>query len=450
MSLELKFKEPFPRQKEFLRADARYTAYGGARGGGKSWAARIKAVLLAFKQPGIQILLLRRTLSELRENQIVPLQKLLRTAIPGKRLAKYKEHTKEIIFPNGSRIVLGYCASENDVLQFQGQSYDAIFMEEATQFTEFQFQALTECNRSSGLCITNFKPRFFLTCNPGGVGHQWVKRLFVDKRYQNKEDPDDYVLIKATVYDNPFILEHSPDYVKTLENLPENRRRAMLYGDWDVFNGQYFEEFDPKIHTMPFFEIPKDWTRYISIDYGLDMLAALWIAMDYEGNAYVYKELYQSNVIISDAAELIKQYSVGENIQMRFAPPDLWNRRQETGKSAVDIFNENGLYFYKSSNDRVQGWYDLKEWLKPHLDLDGKLTARLKIFNNCKNLIRCIPLLQYDEVNPNDVARNPHELTHAPDALRGFVCGRAAAPYKKKENEEETEDKMQSFLDFGV
>ena len=454
MSLEIKITKPYPKQKEFLKADNRFVAYGGARGGGKSWAARVKAVLLALNQPGIQILMMRRTLAELRENQLVPLQRLLNTHIPDKRIAKYRDKTHELIFPNGSRIVLGYCANETDVLQFQGQSYDVIFLEEATQFTEFQFQSLTECNRSSGLCTKKFYPRMYFTCNPGGVGHKWVKRLFIDKKYKPREYPEDYTFIQATVYDNAFIMENSPDYVRNLENLPENRRKAMLYGDWDVFDGQYFEEFNEDTHVIDYFDIPSDWRRYVSIDYGLDMLAALWIAVDYAGNAYVYKEVCEKDKIISDAAELIKMHSQGENINMRFAPPDLWNRRQETGKSAVDIFSENGLYFYKSNNNRVQGWYDLKEWLKPYMGLDGKMTARMRIFKNCKTLINSLSMLQHDDKNPNDVSTEPHEITHAPDALRGFVCGRPPIPVVRSaeeiEEQEARNSEMSSFLNYGV
>lgn len=448
------FREPYEQQKKFLTAENRFVAYGGARGGGKSWAARLKAVLLALNHAGIQILLLRRTLSELRENHIVPLRQMLKCDVATERLAKYREKTKEFIFPNGSRIVLGYMASETDVLQYQGQSYDVIFMEEATQFTEFQFQSLTECNRSSGLCKEKFYPRMYFTCNPGGVGHYWVKRLFIDKRFTNSERPEDYTFIQATVYDNSFLLNNSPDYVRNLENLPENRRKAMLYGDWDVFDGQYFEEFNPDIHVVNYFEIPDGWKRYISIDYGLDMLAALWIAVDFSGNAYVYKEICQPNRIISEAAELIKINSEGENINMRYAPPDMWNRRQETGKSAAEIFNENGVYFYKSDNNRVQGWYNLKEWLCPYMGKDGKMTARLKIFSNCKNLIHCLPLLQHDDTNPNDVAKQPHDITHAPDALRGFIAGRPAKPHTKTEKEKELaeleDEKQRSFLNFGT
>lgn len=165
---ELLIQQPFPKQIEFFMAHTKYVAYGGARGGGKSWAGRTKSVFLALCNPGIQILLLRRTLAELRENHIVPLRRLLKTDAkdPAERIAEYREQQKAFIFPRGSRIVLGYCDNENDVLQYQGQAYDVIIMEEATHFTEFQFQCLTESNRVSGLCETDFQPRMYFTCNP--------------------------------------------------------------------------------------------------------------------------------------------------------------------------------------------------------------------------------------------------------------------------------------------
>ena len=189
--------------------------------------------------------------------------------------------------------------------------------------------------------------------------------------------------------------------------------------------------------------------HYISIDYGLDMLACLWIALDSGGRAYVYRELYESGLIISDAARRICEANNGDEIAMRFAPPDMWNRRQETGKSAADIFLENGLYFYKTSNNRVQGWYELKEWLKPYSDEQGIKTAKLVIFENCLNLIRTLPELRFDKINPNDVANEPHELTHAPDALRGFVCSDAAGACGKSEICD-CGSGYESFLKYGV
>jgi len=415
--------KPYPKQVEFFKSAKRYVAFGGARGGGKSFAARTKMILLALNYSGIQILLLRRTLKELRGNHIIPLLQTLQG------VADFKSQEKEFAFPNSSRITLGYCQAETDVLQYQGQAYDVIFMEEATQFTEFQFQSLTESNRSSGMCKDKFLPRMYFTCNPGGVGHTWVKRLFVDRDYKNSEKSSDYDFIRSYVYDNKFIMENSPDYVRTLENLPEDRRKAMLDGDWDIFAGQYFSEFRRDIHVIEPFAIPDTWNKFFVLDYGLDMLAAYWVAIDTQGNAYCYKELYESNLVISAAAKRIKEVEGDDKIYQRYAPSDLYNRRQDTGKSAIDIFNENKLYFHKASNDRVQGWYNLKEWLKPIKTRDEqtgeeKITARLKITSNCTNLIRTLPQLQHDEKKPNDVGDLIHELSHGPDALRYLLGDR--------------------------
>lgn len=428
---------PYKKQEEFFKAESRFVAYGGARGGGKSWAARIKAALLAAEYDGIQILFLRRHLHELKENHILPFLKML------KGCAVYKAQSRELIFPNTSRIVLGYLSNESDVLQYQGQSYDVIFMEEATQFTSFQFYALTECNRSSGMCQKQFFPRMYFTCNPGGVGHEWVKRLFIDRIYKNSEREEDYTFVRSGVYDNEFLLKNSPEYIRTLENLPEKRKQAMLYGNWDIYEGQYFEEFDRSVHVIRPFELSGDFSRYVSVDYGLDMLAALWVAVDRFGRAYVYREVYEKNLIVSKAAQLILKMSDGEKINMHFAPPDLFSRRQESGKSVVDIFRQFGLNFYKTDNSRVNGWYELKEWLSVK---DGE--PRLKIFENCRNLIRTLPALTFDTKNPNDVSSNPHELTHAPDALRGFVMSDAARVFREEKTYKN--DGYEAFLNYGV
>jgi phage terminase large subunit len=421
---------PYPRQIEFFKSKARYTAYGGARGGGKSWAARTKSVLLASRYEGIQILLLRRSLKELRENHVLPLQSLL------KDIAHFSAENKEFRFPNGARILLGYCMTEADVLQYQGQAYDVIFLEESTQFTEFQFKTLTESNRSSGHMKEKFAPRMYFTCNPGGVGHTWMKRLFIDKRYIASEKEENYNFIKSTVYENKYLMENNPEYVENLENLPEARKRAMLYGDWDAFEGQYFEEFDRDIHVVEPFEIPTHWDRYRTIDYGLDMLACYWIAVDMQGNAFVYKELYEPNLIISEAVRRIKAMT-SEEIKITYAPPDLWNRRQDTGKSASEVFMDNGVYLVKSNNDRVQGWYNVKEWLRVYTakhEQSGKetRTSKMKIWRTCTNLIRDLPLLQHDDKRPNDVANEPHELTHGADSIRYF-CSMRFAPSTKNE-----------------
>lgn len=417
---EVKIPEPNPKQVKFLESKTRFTAYGGARGGGKSWVSRTKAYLLALNYPGIRILFLRRTYPELRENHIRPLKALT------KDVARYKEQEKTLTFFNGSIILFGYCLTEADVLQYQGQEYDVIFLEEATQFTWFQYSTLTASLRGAN----NFPKRFYLTCNPGGVGHAWVKRLFIDRNYKDAEDPKDYAFIQAKVADNPVLMEMDPGYVRMLDNLPPGLREAWRDGNWDVFAGAYFTEWDREIHVMEPFQ-PPEWSRwYVTMDYGLDMLAAYLIAVDDRGNAYVTREVYEGKDLgdgarglnIHDAAERVRELGAGKTITAFLAPPDLWARQRESGKTTADLFAEHGVYLTKASADRVAGWLAVKEWLRPVPDGAGGLTARLRIFRGCVNLIRTLPMLQYDDKKPSDTSREPHELTHAPDAIRYFCA----------------------------
>lgn len=269
---------PNPKQAAFFLSSARHTAYGGARGGGKSWAMRRKFVLLAFRYEGLQLLLLRRTLPELTENHVRPLLQELNG------VARYNQSQRCFLFPNGSRIKLGYCDLEKDVYQYQGQEYDVIGLEEATHFTESQMQFLTTCNRS---VRRDFSPRMYYTCNPGGVGHGWVKRLFLDRQYREGETPADYRFIPARLTDNPVLMERDPGYRKSLLSLPEHLRRAYLEGDWDVLQGQYFPEFRRDIHVEPPCAIPAHWRRFRAMDWGYnDPCCVLWFAVDPEGRCW--------------------------------------------------------------------------------------------------------------------------------------------------------------------
>ncbi len=445
--------QPNEKQKDFFESKAKYTAYGGARGGGKSWAMRMKLILLALNYDGIQILLLRRTLAELRENHLLPMMELL------KGIATYSAGEKEFRFPNGSRIKLGYCDSENDVLQFQGQAYEVIGLEEATHFTEFQFLALTESNRASGNMKARFSPRMYFTCNPGGVGHEWVKRRFIDREFRGSEKPDDYLFIKSLVFDNKFIMENNPEYLDTLMNLPEIRRRAMLYGDWDAFEGAFFPEFDAGRHIIfGDVEIPDSAIRFRALDYGLDMTACLWCAALQDGSIIVYRELYESNLLLSEAADkIVAMTEKQERIRYTVASPDLWNRRQESGKSGFDIMSSRGLkYMIKADNSRITGWRIVREYLKSGASFGGE--AKLRIYNQCKNLIRCLPLLRFDDRVREDAAGTPHEITHAPEALRYALMSRQPkTPPKRKsfqgsfyafDSIKQEDDGFASFIDY--
>ncbi len=432
--------EPNEKQKAFFESTAKYTAYGGARGGGKSWAMRMKLILLALNYEGIQILLLRRTLPELRENHLLPMSKLLNG------IAKYISGEKEFRFTNGSRIKLGYCESVTDVLQFQGQAYEVIGLEEATHFTEFQFHALTESNRLSGNMHSSFKPRMYFTCNPGGVGHGWVKRLFIDRDFRGSEKGDDYLFIKSLVFDNKYIVENDPQYIETLKNLPEARKRAMLYGDWDAFEGAFFPEFNRERHIVPAdTPIPEGAIRFRALDYGLDMTACLWCACDRHGVIYVYRELTESNLLLSEAAKkIVAMTDKSENIRYTVASPDLWNRRQESGKSGYDIMTQNGLTrMVKADNSRIAGWRVVREYLK-----SGALTEtepKLQITESCPNLIRSLPLLRFDEHVREDASSTPHEITHTPEALRYALMSRQPKIKKAERNSFGS-----SFYTFGT
>lgn len=405
----IKLGKPQPKQKEFMLASSKYVAFGGARGGGKSWAVREKAKRLAIKWAGIKILIIRKTYTDLRDNHILP----LRADLP-QTLAPYKEADKAFVFVNGSRIKCSYFASDSDALQYQGQEYDVIFLEEATQFSELVFNVLKACLRGAN----TFPKRMYLTCNPDGIGFLWVKRLFVSREYLPGENPNEYVFIQSLVDDNKILMELNPDYVKQLDSLPDGMRERWRFGSWDVAEGQYFSEFRRDIHTCEPFVLPKEWRRYIAIDYGLDMLAAYWIAVDNSNECYVYKEFCSPDLPISEAADAINGYTeAGENIYCVLAPPDLWNRSQETGKSKALLFDEAGLRLTRSNNDREAGWLAIKELL----EYKRRGRPRLHIFTNCTKLIRHLPELLRDPKRPTDTMNEPHEITHSPDALRYFA-----------------------------
>lgn len=246
-------------------------------------------------------------------------------------------------------------------------------------------------------------------------------------------------------------MESDPNYRKRLLSLPEKERQALLDGDWDIYDGMFFREFKRNIHVIEEpFEIPNNWTIYVSLDYGLDMFAPLFVAIDPEYNAYVIDEIHESNLLISEAAKKLRHHDLFKRAKRIFAPPDLWNRRQDTGKSAYDIFAENGVRLTKCSSDRVNGWLAVKEWIKPIEIKDEQTgetikTAKLRIFSKCKNLIRCLPQLQHDDKNPNDVATEPHELTHITDALRYFCVSKTLPGQKEQSKPIRRYDKSRDF-----
>lgn len=436
MDLDLRITE---KQNLFINSTAFETLFGGAAGGGKSYGQLVDALIYALKYPKSKQIIFRRTFPDLERSII----RVSRELYP-KKIASYNSSNHSWTFQNGSIIDFGYIDNESDVYQYQSAEYDIIRFDELTHFTEYMYvYMISRCRGANG-----YPKGLKSSTNPGGVGHMWVKERFVDigpsgKMHKCKMETGEEttrLFIPSFVTDNKFLMEKDPDYVKRLDALPEKERKALKEGNWDIFDGQYFKVFDRAVHVIEPFMIPDNWDRYRTLDYGLDMLACYWIAIDPHGNEFCYKELYENDLIISEASRRILEVNGDDKIKKTYAPPDLWNRRQDTGKSAYELFRENGVMLTKSSNNRVAGWYAVNEHLKIIEKKDEqtgkkKKTAKLRIFDNCINLIRTLPVIQSDEKNPNDVAKFPHELTHAPDALRGFCIERTKATKIMSEEE---------------
>ena len=409
MNLDLKVTK---KQKAFIDARENEVLFGGAAGGGKSYGQIVDALLFALKYPGSKQLILRRTFSELDKS-------LIRTSLSlyPREIYTFNSSSHTGRFINGSCIDFGYCANENDVYQYQSAEYDCIRFDELTHFTEMQYVYLISRVRGANA----FPKQIKSSTNPGGVGHSWVKARFVDpapggERFTGEGEMT-RVFLPSLLRDNDFLNKSDPNYRLRLEALPEREKKALLFGDWNIFEGQYFTEFSTEKHVCEPFEIPQSWRKYRTIDYGLDRLAVLWIAISGDGGIYVYREYCESGLPISTAARAITERTpTGEDIYATLAPPDLFSRTQESGKTKASIFSEFGVNFTKTSNDRECGWLAIKELL-----CDTKSGPRLKIFRNCTEIIKCLPALNIDKIRPTDCANEPHEITHAPDALRGFA-----------------------------
>lgn len=428
-------------QEDFFSCRVKYICFGGARGGGKSWCTQRKSVGGCLRYPGLRVLIVRRRYEDLENSVIEPICKLV-----DKDVAVFHASKRVLEFCNGSYIRFGNMESYDSAVtgKYQGQEYDWIFLEEATQFTEQEFRGLAACCRGA----SKFPKRVYMTANPGGVGHNWVKRLFIERDFLPMENPEDYRFIKATVEDNVDLLEGSPDYVNALELLPEDIRRAHRYGDWDALSGGYFPEFSRRTHVVADFPVPKGWTKYRAFDYGLDLFACLWIAVDYNGRCYVYREFAESGLIVSQAARAALAVTTDkEKISYTIAPPDMWSTQKDTGKTMAQVFLENGLDLVRANNSRVQGWMALKELMKPMAD--GR--PGLLVFESCRGLIDDLMAIQHDEKNPSDCAKHPHEVTHRPDALRYFAQLRTLKPELPAREEEDLPRKTgyESYMTGG-
>ena len=424
-----------PKQTLFLKDKHRHIAYGGARGGGKSWAVRTKAKLLAFRYPGIKILIVRKTYKELQNNHI----EQLTAELAG--FAKYNRSDKMFRFPNGSTISFGYCANEGDLGQYQGAEYDVVFIDEAGQLQESWIRKINLCVRGTN----GFPKRTYYTLNPGGPGHAYFKRVFVDRNFNPDEDPDDYFFIQAKVEDNKALMDTQPDYLRELENLPPTLRAAWKDGRWDVYEGQFFEDFrdDPEhyqdrrwTHVIEPFEIPDGWTICRSYDFGYGKpFSCAWWAVDYDGTIYRIMELYGCTRTPNEGVKWTpdKQFEEIHKTEMQHpwlkgksiigvADPAIWDASR--GESVADTAARYGVFFTPGDNERIAGWMQCHYRLQ--FDEDGY--PRMYVFNTCRAFIRTIPLLIYDEHKVEDLDTTMED--HVADEWRYFCMSRPIKPIR--------------------
>ncbi len=471
--MKLTLPKPNPKQQQFMTSKAKYICGGGARAGGKSWAIRCKAVLLSEKYPGITICIIRKSYPELRANHIKPLCQMLRCGRPDE-LASYNDSKKEILFPNGSTILFRYLDNERDKQRFQGTEVDVLFLDEATQHTEDVWNILKPCVRS----VNGYPKRIYLTCNPGGVGHAWVKRLFIDRNYKPTEIPEEYDFVQFLPTDNLALMRAQPDYIEQLKSLPPKLREAWLYGNWDIYEGQFFEDFRPEpdmaaaeaagcslsreelkqqhrwVHVIEPFKPDPGWKIYRSFDWGYSHpFSCAWWAVDYDGVLYRILELYGCTETPNEGVKWIPEEVFKrirtieqENSLLRgrhiigVADPAIWDA--ERGVSIAETAGKYGVYFEPGDNKRIPGWMQMHY----RLAFDDNGFAMMYIFRNCKAFIRTIPTLVYDEHKPEDLDTDGED--HVADEARYMCMARPIKPRLPAPVDRFNESAMHLYLDI--
>ena len=469
---ELRLKRPSPKQQLFLADKHKHIMFGGARGGGKSWAVRDKAKRLALRYPGIKLLIVRRTYPELQNNHIQPLIEELNG------VATYIKTEKMFYFPNGSTIRFGYCAKDSDLQQYQGAEYDCVFLDEATQLREMWIRKTTACLRG----VNDFPKRIYYTCNPGGVSHGYFKRLFLDRRYEPGENPEDYSFIQSLVTDNKALMEAQPDYLRQLEALPPKLREAWLYGRWDIFQGQFFEDFrtEPDMalchaagltaeearrqhrftHVIPAFDLNagdrRGWKILRSYDFGYNRPFSLgYWAMDYDGVLYRILALYGCTDTPNEGVKWAPEEQFRRMVQLEqehpwlrgrtiadsVADPAIWDASR--GESIADTAARFGIYFTPGDHQRLPGWMQIHY----RLQFDENGYARMYIFEGCKAFIRTIPQMMYSETRPEDLDTSLED--HVADETRYLCMSRPVAPVQQPRRKDVVFDPLNQSQKLG-
>ena len=404
-------------QEDFLAASETDVLYGGAAGGGKSYAMLVDPLRYAHRTAH-RGLIIRRSMPELRE-LIDKSRELYPKAFPG---CKYKEVEKLWNFPSGAKIEFGFLERDADVYRYQGQAYSWIGFDEITHLpTEFSWNYLASRLRTTDSEIV---PYMRCTANPGGVGATWVKKRYIDPCPTNTsfEGADGLTrkFIPARLQDNPFLAKDGR-YEKMLKALPPTQRQQLLEGNWDVAEGAAFTEFEAMSHIITPFEIPIHWERIKGIDYGYaSESACVWGTVDpSDGTLIIYRELYRKGLLGTELGEMLT------NMEMEdpFSVPGVldtacWSRTGTTGPTVGETLQRAGHKLRRADKNRIQGKIQIHEYLK--IKQSGR--PRIQIFNTCPNLIRELQSIPLDKSNPEDV--NTHAPDHAYDALRYLIMSR--------------------------
>ena len=417
---EVAFQPNAGPQTAFLAAPETDVLYGGAAGGGKS-LAMIVDPLRSCNNSKHRALILRRSLKELR--QLIDMSReLYPKAYPG---TKFKETEKIWNFPSGAKVEFGYLEKDADVYQYQGQDFSWIGFDEISQLpTEFPWHYLASRLRTSD---PSLKVYLRCTTNPGGPGHGWVKRRYLDPAsYGTPFVGNDGIsrrFIPATLRDNPY-LYNDGRYQKMLESLPEVQRRQLLEGDWEIAEGIAFPEFQKNLHVIQPFSFPRGWARTKACDYGFSAPSCvLWGAVDpQDGTVIIYKELYEKGLTAKDLGDRIRDMEMEEVLTVPgVIDHSVFNRTGYAGPTIGEILNKNpyNLKFRPADKNRRAGKIQVHEYFRKHHDSDR---PRVQIFSTCTNLIRELSSLILDKNDPEDV--DTHMEDHAYDAFRYLLMSR--------------------------
>lgn len=433
---------PHPKQVEFMKRGEYEVLYGGAAGGGKSDALVIEA-LRQVDNPNYRAIIFRKTYPQCRE-LIIKSLRFYPAVYPD---ARYNSTEHIWTFPSGAKIYFGSMPNSMSYLNYQGLSYSFIAFDELTHFTQDEYEYLISRNRADG---PGLRVYIRATANPGGIGHGWVKERFIspvppgtvqkftvdvpDGRGGTVTKTRRRVFIQSSVFDNPALIKNDPNYVINLSSLPQAQKKALLYGDWDSFSGQVFTEWrnDPEgyqthlgTHVIEPFTIPGGWRRYRSMDWGFSKpYTVQWWAVDYEGRAYLYRELYgarENNVgsfeqpaaVARKVREIEEQLEKGNDIY-GVADPAIWDESHGHAGTIITAFEKEGIFFDKGKNQRLSG----KMQVHIRFAFDESNRPRAYVFNTCKDFIRTVPNLVYDEHHVEDV--NTAQEDHDYDAMRYF------------------------------